>query len=138
MQTPMLLNSHGRGARPWVEWRVPTFLNEGGASDLLRDVFGSEGTFGSSTDPLGFLYLEHGAISSADGISGISGISSESKPSIPATPESRRIVAERQDLDAERMDAMHLDSISVLCTESADFLDYDAVLGDDEGRRRRP
>ena len=113
-------------------------LNEGGASDLLRDVFGSEGTFGSSTDPLGFLYLEHGAISSADGISGISGISSESKPSIPATPESRRIVAERQDLDAERMDAMHLDSISVLCTESADFLDYDAVLGDDEGRRRRP
>ena len=101
-------------------------LNEGGASDLLRDVFGSEGTFGSSADPLGFLYLEHGAISS------------EAKPSIPATPESRRIVAERQDLDAERMDAMHLDSISVLCSESADFLDYDAVLGDDEGRRRRP
>ena len=114
-------------------------LNEGGASDLLRDVFGSEGTFGSSADPLGFLYLEHGAISSADPISGtISGISSESKPSVPATPESRRAVVARQDLDAERMDAMHLDSISVLCSESADFLDYDAVLGDDEGRRRRP
>ena len=115
-------------------------LNEGGASDLLRDVFGSEGTFGSSADPLGFLYLEHGAISAADPISGtISGISSESKPSVPATPESRRAVVARQDsLDAERIDAMHLDSISVLCSESADFLDYDAVLGDDEGRRRRP
>ena len=115
-------------------------LNEGGASDLLRDVFGSEGTFGSSADPLGFLYLEHGAISAADPISGtISGISSESKPSVPATPESRRAVVAREDsLDAERMDAMHLDSISVLCSESADFLDYDAVLGDDEGRRRRP
>ena len=113
-------------------------LNEGGASDLLRDVFGSEGTFGSAADPLGFLYLEHGAITSEMQSANISG---KMPASIPATPESRRIVAERQgsalrELDAERMDAMHLDSISVLCSESADFLDYDAVLGDDEGRRR--
>jgi hypothetical protein len=75
------------------------------SDDLLRDVFGgADATF--IGDPLDMLYLEPGAISSV---------------AKPATPESRHIAVATpsRGRDSAAREAMHLDSISVLCPENA-------------------
>lgn len=75
------------------------------SDDLLRDVFGgADATF--IGDPLDMLYLEPGAISSV---------------AKPATPESRHIAVAtpNRSRDSAAREAMHLDSISVLCSENA-------------------
>ena len=94
----------------------------------LGQLFG-EGDALESVDPLGLLYLEPGSI-------GPIGMASESVRASPAKrmraealPGGSRFDSPAMAIDSEVRAVDQLHTISVLCSESADFLN---ALGDDE------